>query len=142
MVLGNVSMIRPFGLLGSLLLMSCANAHVSLNDDSGQCVFDKDTQHIALQLKTPCSLVKVNDDGRYFYQYNNVKVYIVAGAPAALDELKRWQVKAIDKCSLQSQAVFITDGKMTVSTVRDKGLTCPTIGLDEKVYRHFLNNKQ
>ena len=137
MVLGNIGLkIRLLSLLTSFMLVACVKADVKL--DSEKCIVSKGKQSIKLQLAAPCSLVKADNKGHNFFLYEDIRVYIIAGAPASIDELSRWSVKAEDECTLQSQAIFISDNKLTSSTVRDKGLTCPRIGLDEKIYLDFL----
>lgn len=138
MVLGNIGIIRFACIIIPLTLFSYAHADIEMVLNSDQCIVTGNEKNIQLQLAPPCSIVKVGEDGKEFYQYENVRVYIIASAPAPLEKLQKWSVTVEDKCTLQSQAVFIENGAMSVSTIREKGLTCPQIGLDEKVYRDFL----
>ncbi|WP_460856676.1 hypothetical protein [Rheinheimera gaetbuli] len=93
-----------------------------------------------MQLSPPCARVKVDYKNHDYYQYDKTKVHIVAGQAAPLSQLTKWSVTEEDNCSLQSQAVIVTDGKIELSAVKEGSLTCPAIGLDEKVYRDFFDH--
>ncbi|WP_033017617.1 hypothetical protein [Pseudoalteromonas sp. BSi20652] len=75
---------------------------------------------------------------RNFFQFNESKIYIISGAPAKLEKLKRWPVKESDRCSLEYQAVIVVSNKFSLSKLKDKGLVCTDIGLDEKFYQQFV----
>jgi hypothetical protein len=140
MVLGNFSINRFTFLFAILGVASCAQADVSVSMVNDQCMVNSGGESLALQLTPPCELVKIDYKEHDYYQYDKSKVYIVAGQAAPLSQLEKWSVTKEDNCSLQSQAVLITEGKVQLSAVRDGGLACPAIGLDEKVYRDFFDN--
>tara|TARA_Y100001937_G_scaffold78654_1_gene106645 strand:+ start:1935 stop:2300 length:366 start_codon:yes stop_codon:yes gene_type:complete len=117
-----------------MALASRAQADVSINTVNERCTVTNTGQGLILQLTPPCELVKVD------YQYDESKVYIIAGQAAPLAKLTKWSVTEEDRCSLQSQAVVVAEGKMRLSAVRENALTCPDIGLDEKVYRDFFES--
>ena len=126
-----------FAILG---VASCAQADVSVSMGNDQCMVNSAGESLALQLTPPCDLVKIDYKEHDYYQYDKSKVYIVAGQAAPISQLTKWSVAEEDNCSLQSQAVIVTDGKIQLSAVRESALTCPAIGLDEKVYRGFLES--
>ncbi|QLE84790.1 hypothetical protein FLM48_06645 [Shewanella sp. Scap07] len=138
MVLVIKAITKLAGFVSFLLITSCVNAEVTINSNSTRCIAELNEQSIALEIQPPCSVVKVNQQGKGFHQYKGVKVYIVSGAPTPLEQLGKWSV---DNCSLISQAVFVENGLLSLSKVREKSLVCPDIGLDEKVYRDFLRHK-
>ncbi|MAD73642.1 MAG: hypothetical protein CML20_02360 [Rheinheimera sp.] len=140
MVLGNYSVIRLVSLAAILAVTSCAQADISVNSANDVCKVTSDGKSYELQLTPPCSLVKVDYKDHDYFQYYDSKVYIVAGKPAPLAQLAKWSVTEADNCSLQSQAVIVNAGKMHLSDVRQDALTCPEIGLDEKVYRDYFDN--
>ena len=125
-----------------LAVASCAQADVSINNSTDTCTVTSAGQSLALQLTPPCELVKIDYKDHDYYQYDNSKVYIVAGQAAPVSQLIKWSVTEEDNCSLQSQAVIVTDGKIQLSAVREGALTCPAIGLDEKVYRNFFDSEK
>ena len=140
MVLGNFSINRPCFLIAILVVASCAQADVSVSMVNDQCMVNSGDESLALQLTPPCKLVKIDYKEHDYYQYDKSKVYIVAGQAAPLSQLIKWSVVEEDNCSLQSQAVIVTDGKIQLSAVKEGALTCPAIGLDEKVYRNFFDS--
>ena len=123
-----------------LAVTSCARADISISSANNICTVTSGGKSVELQLTPPCSLVNVDYQDHDYIQYDDSKVYIVAGKPAPLAQLAKWSVTEADNCSLQSQAVMVTDGKVQLSAVRQDALTCPDIGLDEKVYRDFFDN--
>ena len=123
-----------------MALASRVQADVSINTVNDRCTVTNTGQSLPLQLTSPCELVKVDYKDHDYYQYDKSKVYIVAGQAAPSSQLTKWSVTEEDRCSLQSQAVVVTEGKMRVSAVRENALTCPDIGLDEKVYRDFFDS--
>ena len=142
MVLGNCCINRIYFLFAILAVASCAQADVSINNSTDTCTVTSAGQSLALQLTPPCELVKIDYKDHDYYQYDNSKVYIVAGQAAPVSQLIKWSVTEEDNCSLQSQAVIVTDGKIQLSAVREGALTCPAIGLDEKVYRNFFDSEK
>jgi len=140
MVLGNFSINRFTFLFAILGVASCAQADVSVSMVNDQCMANSTGESLALQLTPPCELVKIDYKEHDYYQYDKSKVYIVAGQAAPVSQLTKWSVTAEDKCSLQSQAIIVTDGKIQLSAVKEGALTCPAIGLDEKLYRGFLES--
>lgn len=140
MVLGNFSINRFTFLFAILGVASCAQADVSVSMVNDQCMANSTGESLALQLTSPCELVKIDYKDHDYYQYDKSKVYIVAGQAAPSAKLTKWSVTEDDRCSLQSQAVVVTEGKMWLSAVRENALTCPDIGLDEKVYRDFFES--
>lgn len=140
MVLGNFSINRFTFLLAILGVASCAQADVSISTVKDSCTVTTAGQSFALQLTPPCELVKIDYKEHDYYQYDKSKVYIVAGQAAPISQLTKWSVAEEDNCSLKSQAVIVTDGKIKLSAVREGALTCPAIGLDEKVYRNFFDS--
>lgn len=140
MVLGNFSINRFTFLFAILGVASCAQADVSVSMVNDQCMANSTGESLALQLTPPCELVKIDYKEHDYYQYDKSKVYIVAGQAAPVSQLTKWSVTAEDKCSLQSQAIIVTDGKIQLSAVKKGSLTCPAIGLDEKLYRGFLES--
>lgn len=139
MVLGNFSIKRLTVLIALFGVASCAQADVSVSMVNDQCMVNSGSESSALQLTPPCELVKIDYKDHDYYQYDKTKVYIVAGQAAPISQLTKWSVVAEDNCSLQSQAVIVTDGKIQLSAVQEGSLTCPAIGLDEKVYRDFFD---
>lgn len=132
--------IKRFTLLFAILgVVSCAQADVSVSMVNEQCMVTSTAESLALQLTPPCDLVKIDYKDHDYYQYDKSKVYIVAGQAAPVSQLTKWSVIAEDKCSLQSQAIIVTNGKIQLSAVKEGALTCPAIGLDEKVYRDFFD---
>ena len=127
-------------LITIMALASRVQADVSINTVNDRCTVTNTGQSLPLQLTSPCELVKVDYKDHDYYQYDKSKVYIVAGQAAPSSQLTKWSVTEEDRCSLQSQAVVVTEGKMRVSAVRENALTCPDIGLDEKVYRDFFDS--
>lgn len=127
-------------LITIMALASRVQADVSINTVNDRCTVTNTGQSLPLQLTSPCELVKVDYKDHDYYQYDKSKVYIVAGQAAPSSQLTKWSVTEEDRCSLQSQAVVVTEGKMRVSAVRENALTCPDIGLDEKVYRDFFES--
>ena len=121
-----------------LAVASCAQADVSINNSTDTCTVTSAGQSLALQLTPPCELVKIDYKDHDYYQYDQSKVYIVAGQAAPLSQLTKWSVTEEDNCSLQSQAVIVTNTEVQLSEVTEGALTCPAIGLDEKVYRSFF----
>lgn len=140
MVLGNLSVSRLPCLAVILTVTSCAQADISISSANNVCTVTSEGKSYELQLTSPCNLVKIDYQDHDYIQYDDSKVYIVAGKPAALTQLAKWSVTEDDNCSLQSQAVMVTDGKVQLSAVRQGALTCPEIGLDKKVYRDFFDN--
>lgn len=140
MVLGNFSINRFTFLFAILGVASCAQADVSVSMVNDQCMVNSAGESLALQLTPPCELVKIDYKEHDYYQYDKSKVYIVAGQAAPVSQLTKWSVTAEDNCSLQSQAIIVTDGKIQLSAVKEGALTCPAIGLDEKVYRNFVDS--
>lgn len=140
MVLGNFGINRLCFLIAILAVASCAQAGVSIKNGNDSCTVTNADQSLALQLTPPCELVKIDYKDHNYYQYDKSKVYIVAGQAAPLSQLTKWSVSEEDNCSLQSQAVIVTDGEVKLSAVKEGSLTCPAIGLDEKVYRDFLHS--
>ena len=139
MLLGNFSINRLGFLIAILGVVSCARADVSVSMVNEQCMVTSTAESLALQLTPPCDLVKIDYKDHDYYQYDKSKVYIVAGQAAPVSQLTKWSVIAEDKCSLQSQAIIVTNGKIQLSAVKEDALTCPAIGLDEKVYRDFFD---
>ena len=132
--------IKRFTLLFAILgVVSCAQADVSVSMVNEQCMVTSTAESLAFQLTPPCDLVKIDYKDHDYYQYDKSKVYIVAGQAAPVSQLTKWSVIAEDKCSLQSQAIIVTNGKIQLSAVKEDALTCPAIGLDEKVYRDFFD---
>lgn len=127
-------------LITIMALASRVQADVSINTVNDRCTVTNTGQSLPLQLTSPCELVKVDYKDHDYYQYDKSKVYIVAGQAAPSSQLTKWSVTEEDRCSLQSQAVVVTEGKMRLSAVRENALTCPDIGLDEKVYRDFFES--
>lgn len=127
-------------LLAIISVVSCAQADVSIINSTDTCTVTSAGQSLALQLKPPCELVKIDYKDHDYYQYDKSKVYIVAGQAAPISQLTKWSVAEEDNCSLQSLAIIVTDGKIQLSAVKEGSLTCPAIGLDEKVYRGFLES--
>ena len=123
-----------------MALASRVQADVSINTVNDRCTVTNTGQSLPLQLTSPCELVKVDYKDHDYYQYDKSKVYIVAGQAAPSSQLTKWSVTEEDRCSLQSQAVVVTEGKMRLSAVRENALTCPDIGLDEKMYRDFFES--
>lgn len=121
-----------------LLLFSCSNLNAGILLDDETCEVSMDNNSEKLQLLPPCSLVKTENDKKNFFQFNESKIYIISGAPAKLEKLKRWPVKESDRCSLEYQAVIVVSNKFSLSKLKDKGLVCPDIGLDEKFYQQFV----
>ncbi|WP_273023404.1 hypothetical protein [Rheinheimera sp.] len=140
MVLGNFSLSRLTFLFATLIVAACAQADIRISSLDDQCMVNSGGKSLALQLTPPCELVKVDYKDHDYYQYDKSKVYIVAGQAAPSSQLTKWSVKEEDRCSLQSQAVVVAEGKMRLSAVRENALTCPDIGLDEKVYRDFFES--
>lgn len=140
MLLGNFSLNRLGFLITILAVASCAQADISVSMINDQCMVNSTGESLALQLTPPCELVKIDYKEHDYYQYDKSKVYIVAGQAAPVSQLTKWSVTAEDNCSLQSQAIIVTDGKIQLSAVKEGALTCPAIGLDEKVYRGFLES--
>lgn len=140
MLLGNFSLNRLGFLITILAVASCAQADISVSMINDQCMVNSTGESLALQLTPPCELVKIDYKEHDYYQYDKSKVYIVAGQAAPVSQLTKWSVTAEDKCSLQSQAIIVIDGKIQLSAVKEGALTCPAIGLDEKVYRGFLES--
>lgn len=140
MVLGNFSVNRLVFLAAVLSITACAEADISVSSANNACTVTSGGKKVELQLAPPCSLVKVDYKDHDYFQYEDSNVFIVAGKPAPLTKLAKWSVTEADNCSLQSQAVMVTDGKVQLSAVRQDALTCPEIGLDEKVYRDFFDN--
>lgn len=127
-------------LITIMALASRVQADVSINTVNDRCTVTNTGQSLPLQLTSPCELVKVDYKDHDYYQYDKSKVYIVAGQAAPSSQLTKWSVTEEDRCSLQSQAVVVTEGKMRLSAVRENALTCPDIGLDEKMYRDFFES--
>lgn len=127
-------------LITIMALASRAQADVSINTVNERCTVTNTGQSLILQLTPPCELVKVDYKDHDYYQYDESKVYIVAGQAAPSSQLTKWSVTEEDRCSLQSQAVVVTEGKMRLSAVRENALTCPDIGLDEKMYQDFFES--
>jgi hypothetical protein len=140
MVLGNFSVSRFVFLAAVLAIASVAKADISINSAKNVCTVSSEGKSLELQLTPPCRLVKIDYNDQDYFQYDDSKVYIVAGKPASLTQLAKWSVTEDDKCSLQSQAVIVTDDTTQLSSVRNGALICPAIGLDEKVYRDFMDN--
>ena len=140
MVLGHFSVNRFVFLAAVLSISAYAQADISISSTNNICRVTSGGKSVELQLTPPCSLVNVDYQDHDYIQYDDSKVYIVAGKPAPLTQLAKWSVTEEDNCSLQSQAVMVTDGKVQLSAVRQDALTCPDIGLDEKVYRDFFDN--
>jgi hypothetical protein len=140
MFLGNFSINRFTFLFAILGATSCAHADVSISTVNASCTVNSEGKALVLQLTPPCELVKIDYKEHDYYQYDKTKVYIVAGQAAAVSQLTKWSVTAEDNCSLQSQAIIVTDGKIQLSAVKEGALTCPAIGLDEKVYRDFFDS--
>ncbi|KKO44831.1 hypothetical protein WG68_13415 [Arsukibacterium ikkense] len=118
----------------------CAQANISVSYANNVCTVTSEGKSLELQLTPPCNLVKIDYKDHDYFQYEDSNVFIVAGKPAPLTKVAKWSVTEADNCSLQSQAVMVTDGKVQLSAVRQDALTCPDIGLDEKVYRDFFDN--
>ncbi|CAM2784547.1 hypothetical protein [Pseudoalteromonas distincta] len=123
-----------------LLLFSCSNINAGVLLDAEICEVSIGNNSEKLQLLPPCSLVKTENGKQNFFQFNESKVYIISGAPAKLDKLKRWAVKETDRCSLEYQAVIVVKNKTSLSKVKNNGLVCPNIGLDEKSYQQFVQD--
>tara|TARA_Y100001951_G_C11274495_1_gene260932 strand:- start:719 stop:1132 length:414 start_codon:yes stop_codon:yes gene_type:complete len=123
-----------------LAVTSCAQAEISISSANDVCTVTSEGKSYELQLTPPCSLVKVDYKDHDYFQYDDSNVFIVAGKPAPLAQLAKWSVTEDDNCSLQSQAVIVTDEKVQLSVVMHDALICPDIGLDEKVYRDFFDN--
>lgn len=123
-----------------MLLISCSNSNASIVLDENTCEVSMNNQIEKLQVSPPCSLVTVGDGNKNFFQFNESKVFIIAGAPARLSKLTRWSVKESDKCSLEYQGVIVLKNEFSLSEVKGKGLVCPKIGLDEKFYQQFVKN--
>ena len=125
-----------------MVLISCSNSNASIVLDENTCEVSMNNQIEKLQLSPPCSFVSAgNGNGnKSFFQFNESKVFIIAGAPARLSKLTRWSVKESDKCSLEYQGVIVLKNKFSISEVKGKGLVCPKIGLDEKFYQQFVKN--
>lgn len=140
MVLGNFSIIRIALLTTIFSISSCAQADISLSTVNGKCSVTTRGQSVELELTPPCELVKIEYKDHDYHQYNDNKVFIVAGQPAQLDKLTKWSVIEKDRCSLQSQAVIINKATVRVAAISYGSLTCPNIGLDEKFYRSVLDN--
>ncbi|GAB2907483.1 hypothetical protein GCM10027181_03260 [Rheinheimera gaetbuli] len=140
MIKGHFSISSLSFLIGMLVAASCAQADVSVSMVNDQCMVNSSGKSLALQLSPPCARVKVDYKNHDYYQYDKTKVHIVAGQAAPLSQLTKWSVTEEDNCSLQSQAVIVTDGKIELSAVKEGSLTCPAIGLDEKVYRDFFDH--
>lgn len=140
MIKGHFSISSLSFLIGILVTVPCAQADVSLSMVNDQCMVNSGGDSLALQLTPPCALVKIDYKNHDYYQYDKSKVYIVAGLAAPVSQLTKWSVTAEDNCSLQSQAIIVTDGKIQLSAVKEGSLTCPAIGLDEKVYRDFFDS--
>jgi len=94
-----------------------------------------------LNLTPPCELVLINHLEVDYYRYGEKNVYLVAGKPAAMAELKKWPVIAEDLCSLEMQAVIVSDKNIALSTVTTGALVCPKKGLDEIFYRSVMRKK-
>jgi hypothetical protein len=122
----------------ALLLLSCTNVHAAILLDAQTCKVSMGNKSETLQLSPPCSVVKTINDEENFFQFGETKIYIISGAPAKLEKLKRWPVKESDRCSLEYQAVIVVSNKFSLSKLKDKGLVCPDIGLDEKFYQQFV----
>lgn len=123
-----------------MLLISCSNSNASIVLDENTCEVSMNNQIEKLQVSPPCSLVTVGDGNKNFFQFNESKVFIIAGAPARLSKLTRWSVKESDMCSLEYQGVIVLKNEFSLSEVKGKGLVCPKIGLDEKFYQQFVKN--
>lgn len=52
-----------------------------------------------------------------------------------MDKLEKWSVEPSDHCSLEVQAVVVSDDGVNISDVQSGMLACPELGVDEKVYR-------
>lgn len=140
MVLDSCSVSRFVILAAVLSITSCAQVDISISSANNVCTVTSAGKSVELQLIPPCSLVKIDYQDHDYFQYNDSNVFILAGKPARLAQLAKWSVTEADNCSLQSQAVMVTDGKVQLSAVRQDALTCPNIGLDEKVYRDFFDS--
>ena len=140
MVLGNISMRNKFSFSLLMLLISCSNSNASIVLDENTCEVSMNNQIEKLQLSPPCSFVSAGNGNKSFFQFNESKVFIIAGAPARLSKLTRWSVKESDKCSLEYQGVIVLKNEFSLSEVKGKGLVCPKIGLDEKFYQQFVKN--
>ena len=138
--MGHFRVNRFVFLAAVLSITACAQADISVSSANNICTVTSGGQSIELQLTPPCSLVKVDYEDHDYFQYDDSNVFIVAGKPVPLAQLAKWSVTEADNCSLQSQAVMVTDGKVQLSAVRQDALTCPDIGLDAKVYRDFFDN--
>lgn len=140
MIKGHFSISSLSFLIGILVAAPRAQADVSVSMVNEQCMVTSTAESLALQLTPPCELVKIDYKDHDYYQYDKSKVYIVAGQAAPVSQLTKWSVAEEDNCSLQSQAIIVTDGKIQLSAVKEGSLTCPAIGLDEKVYRGLLES--
>ncbi len=123
-----------------MVLISCSNSNASIVLDENTCEVSMNNQIEKLQVSPPCSLVTTGNGNKSFFQFNESKVFIIAGASARLSKLTRWSVKESDKCSLEYQGVIVLKNEFSLSEVKGKGLVCPKIGLDEKFYQQFVKN--
>lgn len=137
--MGGLRIIRIVIVTGLFSITACAWAEISILPDTDSCMLSIKGVSVPLQLEPPCALVRTAHNNQYFYHYGDSKVFIVAGQPAPVEQLAKWSVTAADKCSLQSQAIIVTKDKVRFTDKREGALTCPEIGVDEKVYRDFLN---
>lgn len=138
MVIPSFSTIRIPILITIFSIFSCAQADISISTANDKCTVTTEGQSVELHLTPPCELVKIDYKDHDYQQYDDSKVFIVAGQAIPIEQLSKWSVTTADKCSLQSQAVIVTKANVRLSAVRDGALTCPNIGLDEKVYRGFI----
>lgn len=57
-----------------------------------------------------------------------------------MEKLGKWSVEPSDHCSLEIQAVVVSDEGVSTSDVHSGMLACPEFGLDEKVYRDLAES--
>lgn len=57
-----------------------------------------------------------------------------------MDKLEKWSVEPSDHCSLETQAVVLSDEGINISGVQSGMLACPEFGVDEKVYRSLAES--
>jgi hypothetical protein len=119
--------------------------NLQLVSEDSKCLLVNKTGQIenktGLLLQPPCYFARKSDSQLLSFSYpnNNLKaVALIIGNPVSLEKRKKWNLEDSMICGEKRQAVYLSEGELTVSNATlDGGLACKDSGIDEKDFAYF-----
>lgn len=121
--------------------------NLQLVSEESKCLLinktDQTENETELLLKPPCYFARKGASQllRFSYHDNNLEaVALIIGNPISAEKRKKWNLEDSMICGEKRQAVYVSEGELTVSnTTLDGGLACKDSGIDEKDFSYFAS---